>query len=199
MKSAIGFGLLSIALLFFSGCPTIDPLKDLPQTEYDQAQKYRARIAKYHFDQYAPDEFQSAENSFKDGEGNMKKDNLAAKKSLDEANADYKVVMQKGIAAARKVEDDQISAVREKADEIKAPVAAAAEYKDAKDTYDKAAELADAENWEEAQPLFQEAKRKYETAYETAKTKKEKADAQFEKTQKAKDALDAQQGGEQAE
>jgi hypothetical protein len=199
MKSAIGFGLLSIALLFFSGCPTFDPLKDLPQTEYDTAQKYRARIEKFHFDQYAPDQFQAAESAFKSGEGNMKKDNLAAKKSLDEANADYKVVMQKGIAAARKIEDEQISAVREKADGIKASVAAETEYNAAKDAYDQAAKLADEENWEEAQPLFQAAKQKYESAYETAKAKKEKADAQFEKTKQAQDALNAQQGGAKTE
>jgi hypothetical protein len=195
MKHAIAFCFFSVALLFFSGCPTFDPLKDLPQTEYDQAQKYRERIAKYNFSQYAPDENQAGENSFKDGEGKMKKDNLAAKKSLEDANGNYKTVIHKGIAAVRKLKDDDIAVSREKADTIKAPVAAAAEYKDAKDAYDQATQLADQDNWEEAEPLFTQAKQKYDTAYETAKAKKEKADAQFEKTQKAKDALDALQGG----
>jgi hypothetical protein len=196
MKHAIGFGLFSIALLFFSGCPTFDPLKDLPQTEYDQAQKYRARIAKLNFSQYAPDEFQAGETAFNDGEGKMKKDNLAAKKSLDEANADYKIVMRKGIAAVRKRKDDDITAIREKADAIKSQVAAAAEYKDAQAAYDQAAKLADEENWEEAEPLFTEAQQKYEAAYEAAKAKKDKADAQFEKTKKAQEALDALQAGQ---
>jgi hypothetical protein len=196
MKHATAIGIFLVLLLLFSGCPTIDPLKDLPQTEYDQAQKYRARIEKFQLAVYAQDEFNAGETAFKAGEGNLKKDNLAAKKSLDEANGNYRVVIKKGLAALRKLKDDDVTASRQKADTIKSAVAAAQEYKDAQDTYDKAAALAESENWEEAEPLFAEAKRKFVAAFEAAAVKKQKADAQFEKTKNAMDALNANQGGQ---
>jgi hypothetical protein len=191
MKRAIGIILSFLASALFFSCATVDPLKDLPQSEYEQAQKYRMRIEKFNFAQYAPDEFAAGETAFKAGEGNYKKDNLTAKKSFDEANGNYRIVMRKGIDARMKMSEDEIAPVRTRADEIKASVAVAAEYKDAKDAHDRAIALANEDKWEDAEPVFVEARQKYEAAYQAAKTKKDKADTQFTDTKKELDALKA--------
>jgi hypothetical protein len=182
MKYTVGIVLLFLAFSLISSCATVDPLKDLPETEYQQAQKYRTRIENLDFAQYAPDEFATGETAFKAGEENYKKDNLAAKASFDEANGSYRIVMRKGIEVRMKMAEDEIAPVKEKAMDIKADVAAPTEYTDAKGAHDRAVALANEENWEEAEPVFAEAKQKYETAYEAAQNKKDKADTQFDET-----------------
>ncbi len=189
MKYTVGIVLLFLSFALIFSCATVDPLKDLPETEYQQAQDYRARIEKWEFAQYAPDDFAAGENAFKAGEANYKKDNLAAKASFVEANDKYHVVIRKGIQARMKMSEDEIAPVKKKAVTIKAEVAAKAEYKDATDTHERAVALANEEKWEEAEPVFVEAKQKYETAYEAAKNKKDKADSQIEETNQVMDRL----------
>jgi outer membrane protein assembly factor BamD (BamD/ComL family) len=195
MKTALRLVPVICCLVFIFACASApDPLKDLPQAEYDQAQKLRTRITALNFVQYAPDDYKTAEDQFKAGEANYKKDNLSAKKSLDAAIVSYRKVLRKGVAELSKQSEDDIAVSMKKADDIKASVATAADYKDAKTTYDKAVALAADDNWEDAGPLFKEAKAKYEKVYETAKAKKDKAQAKFDETKKNIENFKAEQG-----
>jgi tetratricopeptide (TPR) repeat protein len=189
MKYAVGIVCTFLAFLLAFSCATVDPLKDLPEAEYQKAQKYRERIAALNFSQYAPDEYAAGETAYKAGEENYKKDNLAAKASFDQANENYHTVIVKGIRARMKMSEDEIRPVKEKAVDIKADVAAKEEYKAASDAHDRAVTLANEEKWEEAEPVFAEAKENYEKAYTAAKEKKDKADTQFDETNDILDRL----------
>lgn len=182
MKYPVGIVSLFLAFFLIFSCNTVDPLKDLPETEYQQAQDYRARIEKWQFAQYDQDDFDKGETAFQAGEANYKKDNLASKASFVEANDRYHEVIRRGIAARRKMSEDEIAPLKERAVSIKADKAAPEEFQQAGEAHEKAVTAANEENWEDANAAYTEAKQKYELAYATAKEKKDKADSRYTET-----------------
>jgi tetratricopeptide (TPR) repeat protein len=194
MKTVIRMSISILAILFLFSCASgPDANKTVPQAEYEQAQKLRARIVALKFAQYAPDDFNTGETDFKAGEANYKKDNAAAKASFDSAIVSYRKVIRKGVQLRSKQSEDDIQIWVRKSDEIKASVAAGAEYKDAAETYKKAQALAAEDNWEEAEPLFQEAKAKYQKVFDITFEKKNKAQTKYDDTNKSLEGIKAAQ------
>ncbi|MCX7024258.1 MAG: hypothetical protein NT080_06520 [Spirochaetes bacterium] len=99
----------------------------------------------------------------------------AALDALDEAILRYNLVVQKGYenyAASRKEPADDS---KNKADEIKAPVAVKADYEAAQAVYDEANAAMAAGRYEEAAASYDQAQSLFEKAWETATVKKEAA------------------------
>jgi tetratricopeptide (TPR) repeat protein len=196
MKTRIVFSLAALLLLALFGCPSgPTTTAEKPESEYNTAKKLKNKITVFGFDAFAPDEFNAGNAKFKEGEDAYEKDNAVSKAAFDEAIVNYKNVLHAGIEAKTREKQDEIDPVARKAEEIKANVATPDEYTKAKEAYDRAMELAKEDNWDEAEPMFNDAKTLYEDAYTKSKGKKDRAtDAMETSKQKLDEA--AALGGE---
>jgi hypothetical protein len=186
MKPNLLLTLFTLLIMILVACPSTPPVKvDLPEQEYNNAKKLKTRVTTFGFDSYAPEEFALAEQKYKAGEDSYNKDNAASKTAFVEAIDNYKKVMKKGIAARMKDRQGEIDDAAKMADDIKANVATPEEYNKAKEAYTKGVAAANDDNWEEAEPLLNNAKTLYNEAYTKSKDKKDKAEKAMESSKQA--------------
>jgi len=160
--------LFSLVLMLFLSCageppttPEKEPEKEpekpvtevevpAPEDELAKAKELRDLILQYNLDKTAVEEFNSAENHFKEGESAYGKDNKAAKASLEEAIEGYRAVIRAGYGElSRKLKND-VEAIKKEADDLKANVALPEEYETADGAYKKALDREKAEEYEQA-------------------------------------------------
>jgi hypothetical protein len=164
MKVSYLLALLAVFLLFAcAGEPAATPEKEpekepekpqsevpAPEEELAKAKELRDLILEYGLDKAAAEEFDSAENHFKEGESAYGKDNDAAKASLEEAIEGYRAVIRAGYEEiSRKLKND-VEAIKKEADDLKASVALPEEYETADGAYKKALDREKAEEYETA-------------------------------------------------
>jgi len=182
--------IISILLLFsLIACETTPPVP-APEEEFATAKRLRTRIETLGFAQYNQTEYAAGETTYKQGETSFNKDNAVAKKSFDSAIVSYRTVIRSGVEARLKANESDIDPVIARADGIKTSVAAPEKYNAAKDTLEKARSLANEDNWEEADQLFQSAKKQYEEAFTEAEQKRVRAQEAMNTSQQTKTEIE---------
>lgn len=192
MKNIIRLALPLFALIvLFAACETMAPL---PETEYEQAKNLRTRIQTLKFSPYAPEEWEAGEADFAAGEATYEKDNGASKKSFDSAIVNYKEVIHKAVVARSQSEEEGVNLWKKKSDDLKATVMFAEDYQAAADTLAKAQAAAAEDDWETAAELYAEAEEQFQQVYEAVKVEKDKAQTQYDSTDKILDGLSSDGG-----
>jgi hypothetical protein len=180
-------------LFLFSGCSTtpektgtttgID--KSSPAYDaYTNATNLRNKVEKYGFATLAPDDYKNAEEKYKSGMTVYSMDSVSAKQAFTDAADKYRVIIKKGIAGKSSDYEKDIDTASKKADTMKASVALAEDYKKAKEKLKKAGELVKADDWEGAETLYIEAKAGFDNLYVRAKEMRDKAQLDFNNTNK---------------
>jgi len=154
----------------------------LPEAEYIQAKELRERILRYDLNQYAQNEYDSAEKSFIDGESAYGKDNARSKASFDQAIKGYTAVLQKGFTAYLDGRVKDVEKIKKSAEAIKAPVAVKDDYAKAKSVYEQALGARKAGENEEAAELLDEAEGLFTDVYDVTLEKKTRAEKSIEES-----------------
>lgn len=161
---------------------TVEELPEAPEKEYAQAKELRQLIEDYDLSPAAPAAFQSAEERFQAGEAAYGKDNEAAKTAFDAAIKGYEEVISEAFPQLVRRRQSEVDAVRQAADELKAPVAVKEQYAAAASVYDRAVAARDAGNFQEALKLLDEAEKLFEAVYAEARAKKQRAEQSMSET-----------------
>jgi hypothetical protein len=169
----------------------------LPESELARAKELQKTVDTYQLGQYAPDDYATATSSLQAGQDTYGKDNVASKKSLDQAVASFTTVIDKGgkaYLAKAKAEADES---RKAADDLKASVAVKDDYGKAQDAYDRAGTEGAAGDLGAAGKDYGEARDMFNSAAASAQEKKDRATRAMDETDQAmtaseKNATDAQ-------
>lgn len=214
--------LISLVVLLFLSCagepetvPEKEPEKEpektatevpAPEKELAQAKELRDLVVAFELDKLAEQEFNSAENHFKEGEAAYGKDNEAAKAALEKAIVGYRAVIKAGYAQISQKLKDDVQSVKSEADGLKASVALPDAYKTADDSYKKALDKEKAEEYEEALKGFNVAISLFRNVRDRSLEKKLKAErslkeakagiAGVEKTAKELEEAEKQEGAQ---
>ena len=155
----------------------------LPEQEYAQAKELKTKVDRYGLGSYVPEEYEQAEASLADAEKAYQKDNVAAKRALDEAIRGYNAVMTKGFPLLVDDRRREADAAMAQADSIKAQRSVPDAYARAKAKYDEAVAAREAGDFEKAAAAFEEARRLFQDAHMQAKAKKDRAEQSMRSTQ----------------
>ena len=188
MRKALLIVLATVALLMAASCkstPPVEPVQPvepakpvaapLPESELAKAKDLKARVDLFKLGPLAQAEYTAAENDFKAGQDTYGKDNAASKASLDKAVSGYQAVIAKAGPLYLGPLSDKAAAAKKSADDLKASVAASADYAKAKAVYDKALAEKTAGDLEGATKDFEEARKLFEAAAKVAAEKRDKA------------------------
>ncbi|MBN1523136.1 MAG: hypothetical protein JW904_01530 [Spirochaetales bacterium] len=189
MKTKISIIISTFILIFMFACETTPPVP-APETELASAQKLKKRIDAFGFKEYDEAAYATAEENLQKGEAEYTKNNAASKEALDISVESYRTVLRKGIEARRKHNEGEIDPIIVKADTIKANVAVADKYTAAQESYIKAKQFAEEENWEEADVMYTQARNQYQAALSEAESKMNKADSAMKASDAAKEDLE---------
>ena len=154
----------------------------LPESEYQQAKELREKILRYNLSSYAQDEYNSAEQSFENGESAYGKDNSKSKASFEQAIKGYRAVIQKGFTAFLDARVKDVEKRKKSAEEIKAPVATKDDYTKARSVYEQALSVRKAGNNEKAVELLDKAEGMFVDVYDMTLEKKIRAERSIEES-----------------
>jgi hypothetical protein len=177
MRKTVLIVLAGVALLLAASCKSTPPQEavPLPETELAKAKALKAEADTYNLGPLAQAEYTAAENDLKAGEAAYGTDNAASKVSLDKAISGYQAVISKGGAVYLGTLNDQASAAKMLADDLKASVAVKDDYAKAQAAYDKALAAKSAGDLEAATKDFEEARKLFEAVAMTATKKRDAA------------------------
>jgi hypothetical protein len=214
MKKAFVFALIASVSLIVASCasapakppetppetPQVTPPETpapLPEAELAKAKELKQKADTYQLGDYAPEEYAAGTSSLKAGEDTYGKDNVASKKSLDQAVASFTTVIDKGGTAYIGKARDEADASRKSADDLKASVAVKDDYGKAQDAYDKAGKEAAAGDLGNAGTGYASARDGFNAAAASAQEKKDRATHALDDTNQAMSA--SEKNAEEAE
>jgi hypothetical protein len=173
------------AMIFVASCatkpvkgpePAEKPVSKAPESEYKEAKELRAKISQYDLGRYAQDDFDKAEESFKEGESFYNKDNDKSKTALKEAILGYKKVIEIGFPAYLDDKIYVVESIKQEAEDLKAPVAVKSEYRSANAVYEDALKSKDKGDYEKSSDQLDDALDQFQSVYDMTLAKKEKAE-----------------------
>ena len=186
MKYFLNICLLICLLTLFFACAsapkpetttTVTATDTQPSAEYEQAKAHRQTIQKYELFKYAADSYQTAEQSFKTGETAYEKSDFdTARTALNEANAQYLVIITNAFPQYLDTKEKEVTALRTSAEEIKAQVALKDEYKKAIAVWEESQKEKKAGNYEKSAEFLSIAYSDFDAVYKKTKEKKARAE-----------------------
>lgn len=196
MKKAIRWAMFFAALVLAVSCATTPPQKPveqptvtpetpkgaLPEAELAKAKELQEKADRHGLGDYAPDEYAAAEKNLAAGQETYGKDNVASKKSLDQAIDGFTAVIDKGGALYLGKLQDQAAAAKKAADELKADVAVKDDYASAAAVYTRAITAKGAKDIDSAAADFTQAAELFDAVAEQARQKKAAAEAAMNAT-----------------
>jgi colicin import membrane protein len=156
--------------------PAPAPAVAAPQAELDQARASRERVLKFKLEQQFPQEFAAAEALLRQGEGNMNRDNAAARTAIVAAGAGYRKILQDGLTPMARRSRQDVETVRNNAMAIKAQVAMQSEYATAEASYQKAVAAEGGGDLEGALDSYVQARDQFAKVYEETRVKMDRAE-----------------------
>jgi hypothetical protein len=133
-------------------------------------------VDKYVLAEYAPQEYQQAEQKLKEGEASYSKDNAGSKEALDASITAYKAVLSAGFPLLIDKKEKKVSDLRRRSEEIKAQVAMKDAYAAALAKYDQAVAAEKVGDYEQAVSLFDEAEKLFQDVYTKTQAQKDRAE-----------------------
>ena len=159
--------------------PTPEPVVPAPEQERATARELRQIITDFDMAGFAPDRFETGEESFGRAENAYGTDNEAAKPAYETAIEEFNAVLDAGIAGLRQQTTANVADARRTADTERAERVVPELYRRAVATENSAREAEAAENYREAFRLYGIAEQQFRTAHTAAVERRRAAEAEL--------------------
>lgn len=159
--------------------PVPEPAVPAPEEERAAARELRQIITNYGMAEFAPDRYETGEESFGRAENAYGTDNEVAKEAYEIAIEEFNAVVDAGIAALRQETTATVAAARRTADTERAERVVSDLYRRAVATENAARQAESAENYREAFRLYGIAEQQFKTAHTAAVERRRAAEAEL--------------------